>query len=108
MDTIHGFQGDERDIIIVSTVRSNNSLNLGFLENHPKQLNVALTRTKSALFIVGNTQVLRSCPYWEKFLQYLNTHAAIFTTLTMENILEFIPYDLNSEPIKPQVCFFFN
>ena len=70
------FQGQERQVIIISTVRSNKEFlefdlehRLGFLDN-PKRFNVAITRAIGLLIVVGNPQVLRTDPHWRAFLQY--------------------------------------
>jgi hypothetical protein len=69
------FQGQERRVIIISTVRSNKdhigfdaTHNLGFLDN-PKRFNVALTRACSLLIIVGNPHVLAPDPHWGRLLR---------------------------------------
>ncbi|XP_057961607.1 probable RNA helicase SDE3 isoform X2 [Malania oleifera] len=73
--SVEQFQGQEREVIIVSTVRSTNKHNefdriycLGFLSN-PKRFNVAITRAKSLLIIVGNPHVVSKDPYWDKLLR---------------------------------------
>lgn len=55
-DTVHRFQGDERDIIILSLVATDDSPDskANFINNNPELINVAVTRAKSALYIVGN------------------------------------------------------
>lgn len=66
------FQGQERRVILVSTVRSNpeyTECNLGFVRNE-KRFNVAVTRAKALLIIVGNSLVLRSDPSWAQFIDY--------------------------------------
>lgn len=63
VDTVDAFQGAERDVIILSCVRSNSSGELGFLTN-VKRLNVALTRAKLCLCIIGNAALLSSQPIW--------------------------------------------
>lgn len=70
------FQGQERKVIIVSTVRSSpqylttdNQYRLGFLSN-PKRFNVAITRAKALLIIVGNPHILSQDPSWGDLLTY--------------------------------------
>ncbi|KAL0413737.1 UNVERIFIED_CONTAM: Helicase SEN1 [Sesamum radiatum] len=55
--SIDGFQGGEEDIIIISTVRSNNGGSIGFLSS-PQRTNVALTRARHCLWILGNERTL--------------------------------------------------
>ncbi|CAK7340891.1 unnamed protein product [Dovyalis caffra] len=74
--SVEQFQGQEREVIIVSTVRSTIKHNdfdrtycLGFLSN-PKRFNVAITRARSLLVIVGNPHIVSKDPYWEKLLWF--------------------------------------
>ncbi|KAJ8922201.1 hypothetical protein NQ315_004138 [Exocentrus adspersus] len=76
--SVEQFQGNEKLIIIISTVRSKNYLKyeeidmkcrLGFLRN-PKRFNVALTRAKALLIVVGNGDVLKNDKNWLHFLEY--------------------------------------
>ncbi|XP_031157727.1 putative helicase mov-10-B.1 [Sander lucioperca] len=74
--SVEEFQGQERKIIIVSTVRSSinyvkmdKDFNIGFLSNE-KRFNVALTRARSLLIVVGNPVILNKDPHWEKFISY--------------------------------------
>ncbi|KAK6242403.1 hypothetical protein SCA6_007792 [Theobroma cacao] len=63
--TVDGFQGGEEDIIIISTVRSNSSGAIGFMSN-PQRTNVALTRARHSLWILGNGETLaKSESAWE-------------------------------------------
>ncbi|PON87681.1 P-loop containing nucleoside triphosphate hydrolase [Trema orientale] len=64
--SVDGFQGGEEDVIIISTVRSNDSGSVGFLSNH-QRANVALTRARHCLWIVGNGETLgKSSSIWKK------------------------------------------
>ncbi len=69
INTIDGFQGQERDVIIISLVRSNADGNIGFL-NELRRMNVAITRAKMKLIIVGNADTLCHHPFYKKFYEY--------------------------------------
>ncbi|KAL7442955.1 hypothetical protein ACHAXH_008443 [Discostella pseudostelligera] len=77
--TVDGFQGSECDIVILSCVRSHSHAMrdgarrnaVGFLNDY-RRLNVALTRAKYSLWIVGNAEVLNSSDLWRKLLQEMN------------------------------------
>jgi superfamily I DNA and/or RNA helicase len=65
--TVDSFQGQETDIVIFSAVRSNPTKELGFLRD-PRRLNVAITRAKRGLILVGDPTVLRTCRHWAALL----------------------------------------
>uniref|UniRef100_A0A671WXZ2 RNA helicase n=1 Tax=Sparus aurata TaxID=8175 RepID=A0A671WXZ2_SPAAU len=74
--TVEEFQGQERRVIMVSTVRSrpdytelDKEFNLGFIKNE-KRFNVAVTRAKALLIVVGNPTMLNTDETWKKFIQY--------------------------------------
>ncbi|KAK7916467.1 hypothetical protein WMY93_012228 [Mugilogobius chulae] len=74
--SVEEFQGQERKIIMVSTVRSSinyvkmdKDFNIGFLSNE-KRFNVAVTRARSLLIVVGNPVILNKDPTWNKFINY--------------------------------------
>lgn len=64
--TVDSFQGSERDIIILSTVRTDS---IGFLSDW-RRMNVAITRARCGLFAVGNAKLLRKDRHWKKFVDW--------------------------------------
>lgn len=71
------FQGQEKPIIIASTVRSNVP-NIGFL-NNPKRLNVLLTRAKCLLIIIGDAKTLSMDKYWAHVIKYCKENNAFIS-----------------------------
>ncbi|XP_075709974.1 helicase MOV-10 [Rhinoderma darwinii] len=74
--SVEEFQGQERKVILISTVRStldyvkfDEDFSLGFLKN-PKRFNVSITRAKALLIMVGNPVILRKDPNWCRFLRF--------------------------------------
>lgn len=75
--SVDGFQGREKDMIIISCVRSNPSNKIGFLYK-ANRLNVALTRAKYGLIIVGNRETLSGRnPMWRSLINYFQDCKAI-------------------------------
>jgi ATP-dependent RNA/DNA helicase IGHMBP2 len=69
--TVDGFQGREKEAVIVDLVRSNDSGELGFLSN-TRRMNVALTRAKRFLLVVADSATLGNHPYYAQFLAYID------------------------------------
>jgi superfamily I DNA/RNA helicase len=69
--TVDGFQGREKEAVIVDLVRSNERGELGFLAN-TRRLNVALTRARRFLLVIADSATLGEHPYYAQFLQYVD------------------------------------
>lgn len=74
--TIDSFQGRESEIVIISLVRSNPDGEIGFLMN-PKRLNVALTRAKSHLILIGDSATVCQHKEFQDLYNYIETHGEI-------------------------------
>jgi hypothetical protein len=68
-------QGREKDYIIVSCVRSNEQSGIGFLAD-PRRMNVALTRARYGLILLGNPRVLSRQPLWNALLSHFKEHVS--------------------------------
>jgi superfamily I DNA and/or RNA helicase len=67
--TIDGFQGEERDVIYISLVRSNEKQEIGFL-NDLRRMNVAITRAKKKLVVIGDSSTIGASKFYNSFLEY--------------------------------------
>lgn len=74
--SVDAFQGREKDIIIMSCVRSNERQGIGFL-NDPRRLNVALTRAKYGIITLGNPKVLSKHTLWNHLLNYYKENGVL-------------------------------
>jgi superfamily I DNA and/or RNA helicase len=73
--TVDGFQGQERDVIYISMVRSNDNMEIGFL-NDTRRMNVALTRAKKKLVVIGDSATFGNHPFYKDFLDYVDSIGA--------------------------------
>lgn len=74
INTVDGFQGQECDVVYVSLVRSNVSGNIGFLSDI-RRMNVALTRARYRLIVIGDSSTLAHHHFYAAFLAYVEQHA---------------------------------
>ena len=70
VDSIDGFQGQERDIMVISLVRSNERGDIGFLSDL-RRMNVAITRARMKLIIIGNAQTLGKHKFYRLLHKYV-------------------------------------
>ncbi len=70
VNTVDGFQGQERDVIVVSLVRSNEEGDIGFLRDL-RRMNVAITRARMKLLIIGNADTLRRHRFYRRLHDYI-------------------------------------
>ena len=70
INTVDGFQGQERDIIVISLVRSNDEGQIGFLRDL-RRMNVAITRARMKLIILGDRSTLCRHPFYRKLWEYI-------------------------------------
>ena len=70
INTIDSFQGQERDIIILSLVRSNSESKIGFLKDY-RRMNVAMTRARKKLIIIGDSATIGLDKYYAELLDYI-------------------------------------
>jgi ATP-dependent RNA/DNA helicase IGHMBP2 len=69
VNTIDGFQGQERDVVYISLVRSNAKHEIGFLSDY-RRMNVAMTRAKKLLVVIGDSATIGKNVFYQKFLDY--------------------------------------
>ena len=69
VNTVDGFQGQERDVILVSLVRSNAEGQIGFLRDL-RRMNVAITRARMKLIILGDVATLTRHPFYKKLWEF--------------------------------------
>ena len=68
VNTVDGFQGQERDIIVLSMVRSNDEGQIGFLRDL-RRMNVAITRARMKLIIIGDSSTMTRHPFYNKLFK---------------------------------------
>ena len=71
--TVDGFQGQERDVIVISLVRDNDAGNIGFLRDL-RRMNVAITRARMKLIVIGNVQTLSRHRFYRALAEHIRQH----------------------------------
>ncbi|XP_037629487.1 putative helicase mov-10-B.2 [Sebastes umbrosus] len=106
--SVEQFQGKEYNVILLSTVRSNPKLTaqmqkctLGFVDNE-KRFNVALTRARALLIVVGDPRVLKTDQMWNKFIHYCFTEGGYRgITVSDEEITHRVPVESDAAAAGP-------
>ena len=70
VNTVDGFQGQERDVILISMVRANDAGQIGFLRDL-RRMNVAITRARMKLFILGDATTMTRHPFYKRLFDYI-------------------------------------
>jgi superfamily I DNA and/or RNA helicase len=83
ISTIDSFQGQEQETIIVSLVRSNDDGDIGFLKDY-RRMNVAITRAKEQLFVIGDSATIGADPFYHAFLTYIEKYGTYRTVWEFE------------------------
>lgn len=76
VNTVDGFQGQERDVILISMVRGNDEGRIGFLGDL-RRMNVAITRARMKLIILGDTSTLSHTPFYRRLIQHVTEHGCM-------------------------------
>ncbi len=75
IDSVDGFQGREKEAVIVSLVRSNRENEIGFLED-VRRMNVALTRARRKLIVIGDSATITIHPFYQRMVTYFESIGA--------------------------------
>lgn len=75
INTIDSFQGQERDVVYISMTRSNSENKIGFLSDI-RRMNVAMTRARKKLVVIGDSATLAQFPFYADFIAYAEKHEA--------------------------------
>lgn len=85
VNTIDGYQGREKDIILISLVRTKESL--GFMNNY-RRLNVSITRAKYGLFIFGKVNHFESNDHWKSYIELHRTRESLIEKHKVDDVID--------------------
>ncbi|KAL4419979.1 hypothetical protein ABPG75_007077 [Micractinium tetrahymenae] len=91
IETVDSFQGKQLDVVILSCVRASTSGGLGFV-NDIRRLNVAITRAKRALWVLGSRATLRANPEWAALISDAEQRGVVIEDASAEELLPDLPY----------------
>ena len=77
VDTVDSFQGSEKEVIVLSTVRANDQKEVGFASN-PNRMNVSITRARRGLVVLGQEETLSGNELWNCFIDLIKKNGQIF------------------------------
>ena len=78
IDTVDGFQGREKEVVLISLVRSNEKCEVGFLADR-RRMNVAMTRARRKLLLFGDSATIGGQPFFKEMLEYFESNSAYRT-----------------------------
>ncbi len=85
IDSVDGFQGREKEAVVLSLVRSNSEGEIGFLAD-VRRTNVALTRARRLLLVVGDSATLSVLPFYQRLFEYFEEIGAYHTVWEEEEV----------------------
>lgn len=84
VNTVDSFQGSECDVILISLVRSNSESAIGFLAD-TRRMNVALTRARKRLIVIGDGSTVASHPFYKRMLEYAERSGTLISAWSLDD-----------------------
>lgn len=88
VNSVDAFQGQERDMIFISMVRSNHSGEIGFLKEY-RRMNVAMTRARHRLVIVGDSATIGIDPFYGRMIDYIQNHGSYKSIYEFDSLMSY-------------------
>lgn len=83
--SVDGFQGQEREAVVLSFVRSNIAREVGFLSDH-RRINVAVTRAKRHVAVIADSETVSSDPFLQRLITYIQSHGVVRSAAEFEEV----------------------